>query len=141
MDRARVPSKQAPLDDGVSAPFRAAVPGRRPSQVQTDMVATADVARRIDADLQILLAEAEYLPQIDADVSAGHTAGIDMDVFSMEWRNLMAILESLDGEFRAGMMSAEQAGRYRTLRRELRAARPIMRRLGLEVPGVELSAD
>ena len=105
------------------------------------MVATTDVARRIDAGLHTLLAETEYLPQIDTDVRAGRTDGIDMDVFSMEWRNLMSILESLDDDDRAGVMSPEQAGRFRTLRRGLSGALPIMRRLGLEVPSVDLSGD
>ncbi len=100
------------------------------------MVTAAELAQRIETDLGILQAETASLPEVEADW--GQEPDVGQDVYYLEWRNLMAVLESLNCDYRSGAMSLGQRARYRALLGQLRAALPIVDRLELNRPTVPL---
>jgi len=100
------------------------------------MATTPKLTGTIDIALHAIGAEADFLPELAAmwdEESPANRA--DWDI---EWTDLMARLEDLEGAYRAGAMTAEQQERYCTLRRNLRAQLPLLERLGLSIPHVPL---
>ena len=100
------------------------------------MATAAEVTRRIDTDLRVLDAEIDFLPEMAAGWA--EEPDVNRDVYYLEWRNLMAVLETLDRHYRSGVMAPEQQECYRALIRELEHALPIFEQLGLPQPPVPL---
>ena len=100
------------------------------------MATTTDVARRIDLGLWEITTEATFLSELATGWDQEHEA--TQVSWSLEWDELMARLEGLDQAYRAGLMTAEQQHRFRTLRQTLRTQLPILERLGFSPPTVPL---
>lgn len=101
------------------------------------MAAQTGVAARVEAFLDVVLAETRELPTVQEEwemLPDGNRAS-----FSLEWDHLMAdYLTELHRHYCAGQMMPDQQQRYRTLLRELRVALPIIERLNLYRPPVPL---
>ena len=104
------------------------------------MVATTDVAdeKRVDRLIEGVLLEIRELPRV-----AEEWEGMDEDqryAFSYDWDLVVMAdyLRALEKRHRAGELSAAQEGAYRGLKEELRASLPVIERLGLYRPPVEL---
>lgn len=101
------------------------------------MVATTNVGIRIERSLRALLGEVEELPETARGWAS--LADLDRASFSLEWDHLMAdYLTELDDSFRAGSMTSDQQARFHNLLERLKAALPIVDRLGLYHPPISL---
>ena len=103
------------------------------------MATDTEKLRRIDASLSSILAETDFLPDLqEAWDRQPENARID---WGLEWRDLMARLENLDCDYRDDIMTQEQRGRYRELLVKLKAQLPILRLLDLDLPSVPLDTE
>lgn len=101
------------------------------------MATKTEIAGRAERDLESVLLFNRDLPEIleewDA-LSDGERASL-----SLEWDHLMgSYLTELEDYRRAGALSPEQEYSYRRLREELRDNLPVIERLNLYRPPVEL---
>ena len=101
------------------------------------MTAETETAARADRDLRVVLLSNRDLPEILEewdDLADGERASL-----SLEWDHLMgSYLVELEKCRRAGELSAAQEDSYRRLKEELKANLPVIERLGLYRPPVEL---
>ena len=103
------------------------------------MATTTDVTNRLDRSLHVLLAEVEDLPRV---ASEWHERPEWEQVsFSLDWDHLMAsYLIELQEAHLSGDMSDSQGEQYRGLLRELKSAMPLIARLQLYPPTIDLDA-
>ena len=98
---------------------------------------TSDIAGRADRDLAAVLLFNRDLPEIIEEwdeLADGERASLSLD-----WDHLMgSYLAELEEYRRAGVLSEEQERAYERLRGELEENFPIIERLGLYRPPVEL---
>jgi hypothetical protein len=100
------------------------------------MVADPERLQRIDVNLQSILAEAQYLPDLERTWDQlPNTVRVNWD---LEWGELMDRLEGLESDYRSGAMTPEQRLAYRHLLRALAAQLPVLKRLDLTLPAVSL---
>jgi len=100
------------------------------------MVAGAERLGRIDANLESILAETQYLPELERTWDQlPDTVRVSWD---LEWGELMDRLEGLESDYRSGAMTSEQRLAYRQLLRALAAQLPVLKRLDLTLPAVSL---
>jgi hypothetical protein len=102
------------------------------------MATTTPVRRQIEAGLREIAAEVDFLPTLAGGWDEESAA--NRDVWHLEWRELMARLEGLDHAYRASQMTPDQQARYQELLCQLKAALPLIERLGLYPPPVPLEA-
>ncbi|MBA2447187.1 MAG: hypothetical protein H0V51_04080 [Chloroflexi bacterium] len=92
------------------------------------MVATSNVALRIEQGLGALIAEVNDLPNLAKEweeLPDWNRASISLD-----WDHLLAdYLTELERVYRGGAMTPDQQARYRELRCKIRAALPLFERL------------
>ena len=101
------------------------------------MFSPAEPTERIANDLRVLGAETASLPEM-----AAHWADepeVNRDVYSLEWRNLMDVLATLDRDYRSGLMTVDQQSDYRTLLGRLKELAPLFTGLDLPLPSVPLN--
>lgn len=103
------------------------------------MAAPATLARAIERDLHHLRVEIEDLPTLAEEWDdAQESVRYDAD---LTWHSAMvAMRERLDPAYRSGQMTAEQAERYRDLLRKLKAALPVIEKLGFSKPDAPLES-
>ena len=102
------------------------------------MASRAELAEQIDTMLRVLGDEADFLPEMAA--CWNETSEVSRDVFYLEWRNLMGGLETLNADYYAGRMTAEQGYRYQDVLRKLKDLLPVIERLELNAPSIPLEA-
>ena len=102
------------------------------------MAATADVRRRINRDLQALIAETSFLPEL-AQVWHGESETNRL-VWYSEWFDLMGGLKNLDRAHRSGLMTSDQQVEYLDLLQKLEETVPLLEQMGLPLPSVSLEA-
>lgn len=94
-------------------------------------------AERIDLDLDALEEEVADLP----DLAETWDDESDAMRYSerLTWLSCMGVLDRrVDPAFRSGKMTPDQQTRYRELVRKLRDARPVLGRLGFDLPKASL---
>lgn len=103
------------------------------------MAAGSERLQRIDASLSSILVETDFLPNL-LEVWDRQSENARVD-WSLEWRDLMARLENLGRDYRDGILTREQRGRFRELLGKLKARLPVLRWLDLDLPSVSLDAE
>ena len=103
------------------------------------MAERSEITRRNDAQLAYISAMVDDMRQIP-DLWAGVSEIIRTD-WEMEWCEQMDRLGGLEESYLKGEMTVEQMARYRELLAKLKANLPVINRLGLESPSVQLEAE
>jgi hypothetical protein len=92
---------------------------------------TSDVTARIDGAPWVISAELDDRPDLadgwDAESEAGRAS------WYAEWFDLLARFRPAEDANHAGLFTSDQERRYRDHRARVRAATPIIKRLGLPV--------
>lgn len=93
------------------------------------------IRRNADKDMDGLFAELDDLPELAAEWDALHEGERERVEYDWWMFSIGNELVPLEGKHREGLLAAEQEERYRALKERLRGALPVLRRLGLDVPG------
>lgn len=90
----------------------------------------------VQANLRRLKAETEFLPRL-LEIWIDEPQE-NRDLWYWRWQEYMVSLESLDGLYISGRLSAEEQEEYRALVRALADVMPVVRRLGFPTPAIPL---
>lgn len=103
------------------------------------MVASSKAETKVATGLKILRADIGDLETLGHEWDSLDEA--EQVAWSLDWDQVMGTyLPLLDEAYRAGRMTAKQAGAYHHALRNLKAAMPIIERLNLSRPSVSLDS-
>ncbi len=102
------------------------------------MATPAHLTTDIETELQILAHAIDDLHQLQEDWDGDPSDPWHYSELLAWRRNLTRLERYLDGPYRSGEMTPEQAARYRALLLRLKEALPIIERLGFAKPTISL---